>query len=409
MSESKANAPKDPNAAKYLLRELTAKHYADAWEAKNRGEKIGWCASNFPQEIYTTLGLKVVYPENHAAAVSAIGGGVRMCEFSESEGYSNDICAYARISLAYTKNPDIPEMNMPQPDFLLCCNNICNCMIKWYENISKDLNVPLIMLDIPYNPEYDPPKEQIEYVKAQFYDAIHQLEELTGKEWNEETFRQVMENSNRTGRAWLKAAGYANVTPSPLNGFDLFNHMAVACCARGTVEGAQAFEKLAQEYEEMVKTGESTYKVEQKYRIMYEGIACWPYLRHKLETLMSYGMNMVGTVYAAAFGIKYDDEDSLMAAYTNVPNCMNFERALKLRVDAATNAHCEGALIHTNRSCKLWSGIMYELDRQLQKEADMPTVTFDGDQSDPRNFSEAQFDTRVQGLYEIMKENKESK
>ena len=121
-------------------------------------------------------------------------------------------------------------------------------MIKWYENISKDLNVPLIMLDIPYNPEYDPPKEQIEYVKAQFYDAIHQLEELTGKEWNEETFRQVMENSNRTGRAWLKAAGYANVTPSPLNGFDLFNHMAVACCARGTVEGAQAFEKLAQEY-----------------------------------------------------------------------------------------------------------------------------------------------------------------
>ncbi len=393
---------KDPNSAKYLLRALTAQHYEDAWTAKNNGEKIGWCASNFPQEIYTTLGIKVVYPENHAAAVSAKGGGERMCVQSENKGYSNDICAYARISLAYIEDTDIPELNMPQPDFLLCCNNICNCMIKWYENISKELNIPLIMIDIPYNPEYEAPPEQIAYVKAQFYDAIHHLEEITGKKWDED-------KSNRTGRAWLKAAGYCNTEPSPLNGFDLFNHMAVACCARGTVEGAEAFEKLAEEYEEMTKTGESTYKVEQKFRVMYEGIACWPYLRHKLETLMSYGMNMVGTVYAAAFGINYDNEDGLMAAYTNVPNCMNFERALQLRVDAATKAHCEGGIIHTNRSCKLWSGIMYELDRQLQKRADMPTVTFDGDQSDPRNFSKAQYDTRVQGLYEIMKDKKENR
>lgn len=26
-----------------------------------------------------------------------------MCEEAESEGYSNDICAYARVSLAYAK------------------------------------------------------------------------------------------------------------------------------------------------------------------------------------------------------------------------------------------------------------------------------------------------------------------
>ena len=39
------SAEKDLNAAKYLLRGLTAKHYEDAWTAKNNGEKIGWCAS----------------------------------------------------------------------------------------------------------------------------------------------------------------------------------------------------------------------------------------------------------------------------------------------------------------------------------------------------------------------------
>ena len=29
----------------------------------------------------------------------------------------------------------IRQMRIPQPDFVLCCNNICNCMTKWYENI----------------------------------------------------------------------------------------------------------------------------------------------------------------------------------------------------------------------------------------------------------------------------------
>ena len=44
---------------------------------------------------------------------------------------------------------------MPLPDFVLCCNNICNCMIKWYENIAKELDIPMIMIDIPFNPDYE--------------------------------------------------------------------------------------------------------------------------------------------------------------------------------------------------------------------------------------------------------------
>ena len=37
----------------------------------------------------------------------------------------------------------------------------------------------------------------------------------------------------------------------------------------------------------------------------------------------------------------------------------------------------------------------------------IPVTSFDGDQADPRNFSEAQYDTRVQGLMEIMEMNKD--
>ena len=105
---------------------------------------------------------------------------------------------------------------MPMPDFLLCCNNICNCMIKWYENISKELGIPMIMIDIPFNPDYEVSDAEAEYIKAQFWDAIRQLEEITGKKWTDERFKEVMESSGRASRMWIEATSQAKACSLPL-------------------------------------------------------------------------------------------------------------------------------------------------------------------------------------------------
>lgn len=399
--------PKEKKA-KHLLNDIVAEHYKNAWEAKNNGEPVGWCASNFPQEILETLDIKVVYPENQAAAISAKGGGQRLCEEAESRGYSNDICAYARISLAYMDVKDAPELNMPQPDFVACCNNICNCMIKWYENIAKERNIPFIMIDVPYNDDYEAEEDRVEYLKGQFDYAIKQLEEISGKKWDQKKFEEVMETSQRTGRAWLKATGYSRYTPSPYNGFDLFNHMAVAVCARGKLESALAFEKLCEEYEQNIKEGKSTFRGDENFRVLFEGIACWPHLRHTFTKLKDAGVNVVGTVYADAFGYIYSNTDELMKAYCGTPNAISYERALDMRLKVIRENNVEGAIIHINRSCKQWSGIMYEMERDIREKTGIPTVTFDGDQADPRNFSPAQYDTRIEGLIEVMAANKEA-
>jgi benzoyl-CoA reductase/2-hydroxyglutaryl-CoA dehydratase subunit BcrC/BadD/HgdB len=390
--------------AKVRLANIATQAYQDAWAAKNAGEKVGWCASNFPQEIPETLGLRVVYPENQAAAISAKGGGLRMCEHAEQMGYSNDICAYARISIAFADVKTCPEMDMPQPDFLLCCNNICNCMIKWYETLAHELHIPLIMIDVPFKAEttFEAVPEHTEYVRAQFEHAFQQLEEITGKKFSQERFDEVCKISQRTANAWLKAASFCGYEPSPLNGFDLFNHMAVAVCARGKLEAAEAFEQLADEYELAVKNGTSTFKGEQKFRILFEGIACWGQLRATFTPLKERGMNVVATVYANAFGILYNNTNEMMTAYSNVPNCISVERAADLRIGVARANKIDGAVIHTNRSCKLWSGIMPEIERRIRTELNVPTVTFDGDQADPRVFSEAQYNTRIEALAEAM-------
>ena len=50
---------------------------------------------------------------------------------------------------------------------------------------------------------------------------------------------------------------------------------------------------------------------------------------------------------------------------------------------------------------------MMEVQRQLAKAAGIPFTSFDGDQADYRNYSKAQFETRIQGLVEVMQQNKE--
>ena len=57
-------------------------------------------------------------------------------------------------------------------------------------------------------------------------------------------------------------------------------------------------------------------------------------------------------------------------------------------------------------SCKPWSGYMAEMQRRFTKDLGVPCAGFDGDQADPRNFNEAQYATRVQGLVEAMEANK---
>ena len=69
-----APKPKRPKPkSMIMIGEQTAALFENARLAKERGEKVGWSASIFPQEIAETLGIVVLYPENHAAGIAARG------------------------------------------------------------------------------------------------------------------------------------------------------------------------------------------------------------------------------------------------------------------------------------------------------------------------------------------------
>lgn len=398
---------KKMNSKRYLA-ELTAQHYQDAIEGKKRGELVAWSSSIAPQELCETMGIHVLYPENHAAAIGAKGGALPLIDHAESSGYSLDLCSYARVNLAYKDLQDCVFVNMPLPDLLIICNNICNTLVKWYENLSRELNIPLICIDVPYNVEYEVTQERVDYIKAQLIDAIHQLEEICGKPFDYDRFHKVMETSIKAAEAWNRATSYTKLLPSPLSGFNMYNYMALMVCMRGREESVKFFNMVADELEEMVKEGKSQFPAEEKYRIMWDGIACWPYLGHNFKTFKGHGINMVGSTYPEAWTLLYKagDLDSMAEAYSAIVLNLNLERNIDLRVKIIEECSCDGAVYHLNRSCKLCDFMHYKISEEVHKRTGVPYVFFDGDQTDPRNFSKAQFETRIQALAEMMENRK---
>lgn len=222
-----------PRTSKEWVDEMLRDHYRDARQAKEDGRLVCWSTSIAPQELLTTMDIVTMYPENPDAAIGARRDTEPFIAYTERKGYSSDLCSYARVNLAYAELQHSEAENMPMPDFLLCTSNICHTVIKWYENLSKELNIPLIMFDTPFNHTDQVQDHNAKYMKGQLYHIIDQLEEITGRKFDYERLREVMEISNETCYWWKKATELAAAHPSPLDGFDIFNYMAIIVFARG--------------------------------------------------------------------------------------------------------------------------------------------------------------------------------
>lgn len=418
------NSEIEAMSSRELLDYYLTKAYDDARHAHENGKLVCWSSSIAPSEFCEAMDVCLVYPENHAAAIGAKKGALSMIEVAEKLGYNSDICSYARVNIAYMEllaqeartgvTPpeleDCPAERIPLPDFILICNNICNTLIKWYENIAVELGVPYIIIDVPYNHTMPVPQHYKDYIRSQFRYAIKQLEEICGKPFDYDKFGAVMEQTQRSVAAWDHAMAMAEIKPSPMKGFDIFNYMALIVCARSRKDSEIVFKKFAEEMDAKVAAGQDAFKGNEKARLTWEGIACWPYLGHTFKSLKNLGINMTGSTYPGSWSMHYDpgNLDQMATAYATVYGNTCLDNKVKVISDVVKNAKCDGVAYHLNRSCKLMSFLNVEIAEKVKEETGKPYVNFDGDQTDPRNFSPAQFETRMQALSEMMNEDREA-
>ncbi len=71
----------------------------------------------------------------------------------------------------------------------MASNNICGTVVKWYQALAQQLNVPLFLLDAPYQHEPGLPDHTVQYVAAQLEELIAWVTQHTGHKLNEKQVR----------------------------------------------------------------------------------------------------------------------------------------------------------------------------------------------------------------------------
>ena len=185
--------------------------------------------------------------------------------------------------------------------------------------------------------------------------------------------------------------------------------MALIVACRSLDYAENTFKKFADELEDNLKAGLFAFKGAEKTRVTWEGIAVWPYLGHTFKSLKSLGSIMTGSAYPGLWNLSYDAKDeslhSMAEAYTRIYINTCLENKVNVLLNVVNGGQCDGIVYHLNRSCKLMSFLNVETAEIIKEKTGLPFVQFDGDQTDPRNFAPAQFDTRVQALSEMMEVN----
>ena len=150
-------------SAKELLAYYQEKCDEEARQAKKEGRLVCWSAALGPTEFFEAMDIAVCYPETHSAGCGAKKCSMDLLEVADQKGYNIDICSYVRNNAGYLEllkqealTGETPEKlakskasRIPMPDMVFAVNNICNTILKWYENFAKELNIPFICLDMP--------------------------------------------------------------------------------------------------------------------------------------------------------------------------------------------------------------------------------------------------------------------
>ena len=107
---------------------MVAMHIARGRRAGRSG-KVAWVTSGFPVEILKALDFYTFYPENHGAICGASRQSQAISMEAENQGYSRDLCSYARTDIGALLSGVTPIKKIPAPDILVACTNICQTVL----------------------------------------------------------------------------------------------------------------------------------------------------------------------------------------------------------------------------------------------------------------------------------------
>ena len=373
-------------------------------KAMARLKPLAYVTSGAPVEIMEAMGILTLYPENYGALCGARRAAVGLCQVAETDGYPADLCSYARGHIGAVMRPqDAPLKGMPKPDLLVCCTNICGTVHKWYESLAALYDVPLFMLDVPFQRATPAEPHIVAYVVDQLHEFVAWLEAHTGRRLKQEKFRSVLTLSYEATALWQEILEFGQHRPSPINAPDLFIAMAPVVALRGTRKPMDCYRGLKGELEERVAQGIGAVP-DERIRLLWDNIAIWYRLYRFFRPFMDAGACFVADTYTNSWTTQLDVEEpfvSLARAYTGVFINIDLDTRLQTITDLARRFQVDGMVMHANRSCKPFSITQSDVRDALRDELDLPVLILEADMTDSRLYNAGAVRERVAAFLEM--------
>ncbi|MCI0491083.1 MAG: 2-hydroxyacyl-CoA dehydratase family protein [Blastocatellia bacterium] len=370
-------------------------------------------------EVLRVFDLPVVFPEINSLQTAVRRVAHEYLNEAEDYGYSPDICGYVKADVAVQLGGGHHPMGrIPRPA-LAVLTNACNTYIKWGEIWERMYRIPVFTLDVPGtraagaqtwpgDPDFESDRA---YVAGQIKELIALCEEVTGKRFDIDRLREALSHANTMSRGWKQVIELNRSRPSLFNALtDGTIYLGVSNGFRGTAEGAGYFEELVEEMSYKAARGIGTL-TDEKYRLVFVGVPCYPIFRRFNEMFAEWGGTFVNSTYlwfaagGANLGFEYDlsepleslAEGTLISVRDAMDSMFYQDRALIEMIDPF---HIDGIVYHPIKSCRTVSTGLADNRRALRQSRDIPSLFIESDMMDRRVVSEAQLKNRVDAFFE---------
>ena len=370
-------------------------------------------------EILRTFNLPIVFPEINSLQMAVRHVAHEYLNQAEDYGYSPDICGYVKADVAVQlRGGEHPMGRIPKPSIAVL-TNACNTYIKWAEIWERMYHIPIFTLDVPGtraagtqtwpgDPDFENDRR---YVQAQITELIALCEKVTGIKFDIDRLRESLRHANEMSRGWKRVLEFNQSQPALFNALtDGTIYLGVTNGFRGAEEGGRFFTNLVEEMAYKAAHGIGTL-TEEKYRLTFVGVPCYPIFRRFNELFTQWGGVFVHSTYlwfasgGTNLGFEYDlsrpleslAEGVLISVRDAMDSMFYQDRAIIEMVDTF---HLDGVVYHPVKSCRTTSTGMADNRRALMAARDVPSLFIESDMMDRRVVTEAQMKNRIDAFFE---------
>lgn len=370
-------------------------------------------------EILQVFDMPVVFPEINALQTAVRRVSHEYLGEAEDYGYSPDVCGYVKADIGIQlRRGEYPMGRIPKPA-LGVHTNACNTYIKWAEIWERMYHIPIFTMDVPGtraagtqawpgNPKFE---NDHKYVMTQVKELFALCEEITGVKFDIDKLREVLGYANTMNWGWKRVLELNQHRPSLFNALtDGTIFLGISNVYRGTQIGAKYFEDLVEEMEYKVANGIGT-QTDEKYRLLFVGVPCYPIFRRFNEMFAEWGGTFINSTYlwfasgGTNLGFQYDLDhpieslaEGILVSVRDAMDSMFFQD--QVLIELADTYHADGIVYHPVKSCRTVSTGLVDTRRSIMASRDIPSLFIESDMVDRRVVSEAQLKNRIDAFFE---------